>query len=489
MSDQGWSLGRSRFGCNARGWSDARSTPAIIGLAPHGPIRDPTFVRNLDEFTAAFGGAAGAFLYVAVAGFFENGGHGCFVIRAAPETTAVGMASAHIPARDRSDLSVLSVEARYGGPASEEIEVEVGPASDNSNDGAFSIALRVSGSLVERFDNLTMTGRRDPSSIVNSRSDHVRISHLHDAPPAFGTVRLNGWSVAQAAHTSDARLADILAAIGAVTSLAAVDAVCFPDLVGMHQQGLLTDDELLSGQLELIEVCESILGATAILDPPSMLSTEQVLDWRRDRVSYDTHAATLYYPWIKVFDPMTGTNQFVPPSGHVAGMWARVAATRGIHRSPANEPLIGALNVDWPVNKFEMDLLHPNGINTILAPAETSVTVWGGRTLSSNPDWIELRRVRITGFIRRSIVQGMRWVIHERSDPELWDQIASELRGFFGLLFRAGALGGPTPEQAYSVRCDRSTNASLTSGQVAAEFSVNLDDGSQQAGRVLFVSR
>jgi phage tail sheath protein FI len=166
-----------------------------------------------------------------------------------------------------------------------------------------------------------------------------------------------------------------------------------------------------------------------------------------------------------------------------------VAVEAGLHRSPANEPLVGALGTEVALSHGELDLMNPIGVNTILAPAGAGIVVWGARTLSSDPAQRQLRHVRLVRFVERNIVDGMRWVIHERSEPDLWDQIADELRGFFGLLFRAGVLGGPTPEQAFSVRCDHSTNNGLAGeGKVAAEFWINFDDGSQRAGRVMFVS-
>jgi hypothetical protein len=470
-------------------WSDARSLPAIIGFASMGPVCEPTFIRNPDEFSQWFGTAADSYLYSAVLGFFDNGGDACFVIRAGEEMPTVTSATASIMARDREDQVAFTVSARYGGAVTNEMVVEVGNATTSLDTDAFALGVHVSGQLVEHFDDLSMSGRRDAMKVVNDCSRHVTLDRGWPVHPELGQVHLGGWSVAAATNASAISAADVEAAIDRIADLPGIDAVCIPDLVGMHAAGVLSLADVQRCQQALINRCEWHSGAIAILDAPPGLTVEQVRHWRLETTGYDSAAAALYYPWIRVYDPASGTTRSVPPSGHIAGMWARVAVEAGLHRSPANESLVGALGTDVALSRGELDLINPVGVNTILAAAGAGMVVWGARTLSSDPARRLLRHVRVVRFVERNIVDGMRWVIHERSDPDLWDQIADELRGFFGLLFRAGVLGGPTPEQAFSVRCDHSTNDGLAGeGRVSAEFWINFDDGSQRAGRVSFVS-
>jgi phage tail sheath protein FI len=231
-----------------------------------------------------------------------------------------------------------------------------------------------------------------------------------------------------------------------------------PDLMALYQQGQLTSEAVHAVQLGLIAHCELMGDRIALLDSPPELSTAQVRDWR-DSVGYESPAGALYYPWVQVHDPLANAPLGVPPSGHVAGVFARTAATRGVHCSPANEPLRGALGTAYPLMRAEIDLLNPRGINTIVAATASGVSVLGGRTLSSDPAWAPVRRRTLANFIHTSMERGMRWVIHETVDAALWEQVTVELERFCDLLLQAGALSGSSPEEAYQVRCDASTNS------------------------------
>ena len=117
----------------------------------------------------------------------------------------------------------------------------------------------------------------------------------------------------------------------------------------------------------MIAHCELMGDRVAILDPPPGLNAQQIKEWRVDKARYDSKYAALYWPWIKVFDPATRATQYVPPSGHVAGIWARNDDTRGVHKAPANEVIRGAVDLETQITKNEQDLLNPNGINCIRA--------------------------------------------------------------------------------------------------------------------------
>ncbi len=130
--------------------------------------------------------------------------------------------------------------------------------------------------------------------------------------------------------------------------LEAVDDItmlCVPDLMAAYQAGTIDLDGLKAVQLAMIAHCELMSDRVAILDPPPGLRPQQVKDWRIDVAGYDSKYATLYWPWVKVMDPRSGKPILIPPSGHVAGVWARNDDTRGVHKAPANEVIRGVLDL------------------------------------------------------------------------------------------------------------------------------------------------
>ncbi|GKS69044.1 hypothetical protein W03_10480 [Nitrosomonas sp. PY1] len=149
----------------------------------------------------------------------------------------------------------------------------------------------------------------------------------------------------------------------------------------------------------------------------------------------------------------------VPPSGHIAGIYARVDTNRGVHKAPANEVIRGALDVTVPLSRFQQDGLNPKGINCIRM-LNGNILVWGGRTLggSANYDlkYINVRRTLL--FLRKSIDQNTQWVVFEPNTPALWQKITRNVNAFLTTVWRSGALFGNTAEEAFYVKCDAENN-------------------------------
>ena len=211
-------------------------------------------------------------------------------------------------------------------------------------------------------------------------------------------------------------------------------------------------------QLAMIAHCELMGDRVAILDPPPGLNAQQIKEWRVDKAGYDSKYAALYWPWVKVFDPASGTNVFVPPSGHMAGIWGRNDDTRGVHKAPANEVVRGAINLEINITKNEHDLLNPVGINCIRAFPGRGIRVWGARTLSSDAAWRYLNVRRLFNYLEKSILNGTDWVVFEPNDYALWSKIRRTIAGFLVNEWRKGALFGLTPAEAFYVKCDGETN-------------------------------
>ena len=184
--------------------------------------------------------------------------------------------------------------------------------------------------------------------------------------------------------------------------------------------------------------------------------------------------AAVYVPWIQAFDPVNEL-VYVPPSGHMAGIFARVDASRGVHKAPANETVFGALDLKQPISKVQQDGLNPNGVNCIRS-LNGNITVWGARTFGGDANgvykYISTRRLFL--FLRKSIDQGTQWVVFEPNDPSLWAKVNRNVGAFLTNVWRDGALFGTTPAEAFYVKCDAETNPPdvRNLGQLVTEIGV-----------------
>jgi uncharacterized protein len=167
-----------------------------------------------------------------------------------------------------------------------------------------------------------------------------------------------------------------------------------------------------------------------------------------------------YFPWITAYDPLaTQTIVNTPPSGHLAGLYARTDATRGVHKAPANMGLRGALGLTYQVTRVEQGELNRMGVNCIRYFSDAGILVWGARTLAEeSSEWRYISVRRLFNMIEESIAEGTRWTVFEPNDERTWKSIERDIRSFLTLLWRNGALKGATPEQAFFVKCDAETN-------------------------------
>ncbi len=174
--------------------------------------------------------------------------------------------------------------------------------------------------------------------------------------------------------------------------------------------------------------------------------------------SKEGYAAT-YYPWLVVMDPVSGEKVTAPPSGHMAGVWARTDATRGVHKAPANTNIAGVIDLKSRVSKGDQELLNPAGINCIRYFTGDGILVWGARTLAAEASefrYINVRR--LTNMIKESVLDGTRWAVFEPNHHPLWAALRRDVNAFLTNVWRDGALVGTTPSEAFFVKCDAETN-------------------------------
>ena len=249
----------------------------------------------------------------------------------------------------------------------------------------------------------------------------------------------------------------------ALTAFEAIDEIALVAAPGA------TDAEIHGA---LITHCEKLGDRFAILDG------QETSDFTPEDIQADTpnsDYAALYYPRIQVFDPATRERVFVPPSGHVAGIYARVDTERGVHKAPANAVVRGALGLEHRLSRADQEGLNPAGINAI-RELNGNIVVWGARTLGgdANGEWKHVNIRRLFLFLRESIDEGTQWVVFEPNDTALWAKITRNVTAFLTNVWRSGALFGNSPAEAFYVRCDASTNSPEVRelGQVVCEIGV-----------------
>lgn len=235
----------------------------------------------------------------------------------------------------------------------------------------------------------------------------------------------------------------------------------------------------------LVAHCETCKDRFAILDCHPNVNKAEVPDAELEirLLTYDAETeflpgrsknAAFYFPYIEVVDPAKQLQDrdpgrdvpmkhrgkiYVPPSGHVAGIYARVDTERGVHAAPANRAVLGAVDLKYYIAKGKQDLLNPQGVNCIRS-LNGNIVLYGGRTIGGdlNGEWKYVNVRRTFLFIAESIDEGTQWVVFEPNDRALWGKIKRNVSAFLTNIWRSGALFGSSPEEAFYVKCDDETN-------------------------------
>ncbi len=244
-----------------------------------------------------------------------------------------------------------------------------------------------------------------------------------------------------------------LAALGEIDDIAII---ATPDAVRFASEA-----ERKTAVDNLIGHCERLRYRIGVVDPPKDQSISGV---RAFRSQYDTKYAALYYPWVEIVDP-TATNDpgaapatlQLPPSGFTAGIYARSDVARGVHKAPANEVVLGITRFMQNVTFDRQSVLNPEGINALRFFPGRSNRIWGARTMSSDPEWKYVNVRRLFIYLEHSIEKSTQWAVFEPNNEALWANIRQTVSDFLLATWRTGALMGTKPEEAFFVRCDRTT--------------------------------
>lgn len=204
----------------------------------------------------------------------------------------------------------------------------------------------------------------------------------------------------------------------------------------------------------LISHARTMRYRIAVLDSIEGHSISEV---RAYRGLFDSSHAALYYPWVRIIDPTTGQENYYPPSGFVAGIYARNDIQRAVYKAPANEVVGLALGFEKRLNTAQQEVLNPEGINCFRFFEGRGMRLWGARTISSDPEWKYVNLRRYFAYVERSIEKGTQWAVFEPNGSRLWANVRRTIEDFLLNEWQNGALLGDRPEMAYFVKCDRST--------------------------------
>ncbi len=471
---------------------------AFVGFTERAPADDandpeglaPRLVTSWMQFEKLYGGFVdGAVLPLSVYGYFANGGALAYIVRV-PNTAPSGKpARRELPAADRALGLPLAVESLE---PDADISVSVTSAeTDDDGPSPFNLTVLQNGVPVESFDNLTLTkGDRNAASVVNATSTKVKVEVLLDAKTDLSSqievLKPGVFDLEKAEPTpvpvTGRKFAGSESARQGINGLAVADDVTIvvvPDLItaATSAEGAIDLNLWKAVQTSLITHCELQGNRMAILDAPPGMTPQQIKEWRSDTAMYDSAYAALYYPWIKVENPIGSNGDaevFIPPSGHIAGVWARTDETRGVWKAPANDTIRGCLDVEYGITQNEQAVLNPIGINCIRPFGTRGIRIWGARTLASDTDWRYINVRRLFNMVESTIAEGTQWAVFEPNDVSLWEGIKRTLNSFLRGLWSAGALFGQSADQAYYVKCDAETNPpeSIDQGLLIVEVGI-----------------
>lgn len=469
---------------------------AFVGIAERGPLHRPVRVDSWDQFRGVFGGYLSvAYLAYAVEGFYANGGRTCWVVRVADPATAH---AAEATLRDAAGRPALTLKANSQGTWGNRVSYRIQAAGT----GLFALTLRLD-EVTEIWRNLGAPGR-DPVALLNDPNTGSRLVTV--AEPSAVPALADGFLAGGVDGLKDLTPLHVQSGLNTVDTVDEVGLVAVPDLwarpVAQSEhptprpprcddltqppapppppqeppsRAEFSADQVRDLQKSIVEQCAARGDRVALLDSERepRTSPADALALRRE---FDSPYGALYYPWLLAVDPLSPDADVttLPPSGHVAGVCARVDQRVGVHKPPANELVELAVDTAFPVDDVTHGDLNDVGVNAIRV--QRGVRVLGDRTLAvSLPEWRYLNVRRLVIALEKQIVADTTWTVFEQNSPRLWADVDRIVRAVLEQAWQHGMLAGANRAQAYSVRCDASTNppAEVAAGRLTCLIGLN----------------
>jgi phage tail sheath protein FI len=432
----------------------ATSIALFVGWSGRGPIDRAVRISSFSDYQRTYGPLdKRSMLGYSVMQFFANGGADAYVLRLADSAAKPSKASFG---------TVLDVEASSPGAWGDGYAVRITPrASDPTRFKIEVLDKKNSNAVVESFENLSID-KTDPRYVMNvingeGRSAFIHITATGATPPAATSTKdltagVEGAPLSPGTSGFHTKLTEQFG-VGSITDRIDIfNLLCVPG-------------ETDAATLGALQAAAKARRAFLIADAPSdakVASLNSGLD--AALTSIDVPNAAFFFPWVKAPDPLQdGALAEYPPSGFVAGVFARTDSTRGVWKAPAGSEaaLVGASGLSTQMSDAENGQLNPLGINCLRHLPVYGNVVWGARTVHGQTDrgsewkYVPVRRMAL--YLEESLYRGTQWVVFEPNDEPLWAQIRLNIGAFLQGLFRQGAFQGRTPREAYFVKCDRET--------------------------------
>ena len=418
------------------------SNGGFVGIAQRGVVGKPVFIDSWNAFINNFAYGmespfiANSDLAYAVYGFFQNGGKRCYVMRVASDKVAVAKLSGD-----------LSIEAKDAGAWGNKLKVTITANADTATN--FDIKVTLDTEDVEVFKNLSNTSS-DENYWIDVLEQSSFIKGVSGNLVAKEATALSGG----ADGIDDIADEDFTEALKNFDVIDDLNLLCIPG-----QTSVSVNNALMS-------YCENRKDVFAILDAPEASTVESVLTLRK---TMSCKNAALFFPWIKVSDPLSknGKLRNCPTCGHIMGVYARTINERGVWKAPAGTEAIvrGAIEVVTTLTNADTNLLNPVGIISIIPKTNYGIVVWGARSLHPNSSMKYVSDILLDINIKKSVYNGTQSFVFEPNDPQTWTRIATTVEAFLDTLWRDGALYGEVASEAYYVKCDEDLNSEAVRNQ------------------------
>jgi phage tail sheath protein FI len=468
------------------------STTGMVGQTERGPTV-PRLITSWEEYNRWFGnyvdrvpgGTAFKYLPYAVRGFFENNGQRVYVARITPPGATPAsidlsgspgntLVAANGPGLWGTKILVRITAANLavaGGPTANWFRMTLlyyrdgipNPFVDPTDINNFGNPNRKDPDVTEDYDNLSIisTDSNFAQTVVNAASKLVAITcqgrpndvAFPNAVLAGGTPG-NGEPGPTEYQGNPNDPVDKQTGLLGLSRIRDISILAIPDEVRLP---VIRND--------IIQQCETLKDRFAIL----YATPDEETNLTTLRPPLDSTYGAYYMPWVRVLAPHTPEGHLlVPAQGHIAGIYARVDDDRGVHKAPANEVIQGIITQDlgnnnkpleYTLEKGDQDVLNPKHVNVIrdFRPDGRGIRVWGARTMSSDPQWRYLNVRRLFTFMEVSIDRGSQWAVFEPNYEDTWAAIRLSISSFLRTLWRNGALAGTSTDEAFFVKCDRTT--------------------------------
>ena len=413
------------------------STGGFLGIAQRGEVGKPIFITSWNAFIENFSFGmdspflANSDLAYAVYGFFQNGGKRCYIVRVASESVATATYT----------KDSLSISAKDAGAWGNKLEVVITANADVATN--FDLEVLLDSQRVEVFRNLTNTVGAENAWIDVLEAQSYFIKGVSGDLVATEKATFSGG----ADGISDIKDADFTNALSKLDKVDDVNLICIPGQ---------TSETVNSA---IMTYCEKRTDVFAILDAPEASTVESVLALKK---VMSCKNAALYFPWIKVSDPLSknGKLRNCPTCGHVMGVYARIIAERGVWKAPAGTEAVirGAIDVTTLLSNEDTNLLNPAGIVSIIPKTNYGIVIWGARSLHPDASMKYISDILLDIGIKKTIFNTTQQYVFESNEPKTWVKVRTTVESYLDSLWREGALAGTKPSEAYYVKCDEDLN-------------------------------